>query len=365
MGMMRFAPDELRRFGRQVLVAAGLPHEHADRVVDSLVFADMRGTGSHGLARLSIYVRRLQAGVVNPRPRMQWVVEEQAIAILDADNGPGAVAAAEAMQKALELAARHGIGACAVRNSNHCGAMAYYVQMAIERRMMGLAMSNANRTMPPWGGREALLGTNPISIGLPTPGEVPFLLDMATSAAARGKILLAAKQGTLIPHGWALDSSGRPTRDPKAALAGLLLPMAGPKGYGLALWVDVLCGVLAGSGFGRHIGALFEELDRPQRVGHFMMALDIGRFLDWADYERAMGELLGQIKSTPPAEGFDEVLVPGEPEARSARRAQKEGIELPAEVCEELVRLAEELGVVAYWPSNRVPWAGRETSSGS
>lgn len=364
MATMTFAPDELRWFGKQVLVAAGLPPEHAWRVADSLVFADMRGTGSHGLARLGIYVGRLRAGVVNPRPRMRWVVEQQAVAVLDADNGPGAVAAAEAMEKALQLAARYGIGACAVRNSNHCGAMAYYVQMAIERRMVGLAMSNANRTMPPWGGREAVLGTNPISIGLPTPGEVPFLLDMATSAAARGKILLAAKQGKPIPQGWALDSSGRPTRDPKAALAGLLLPMAGPKGYGLALWVDVLCGVLAGSGFGKQIGALFEELDRPQRVGHFMMAIDIGRFLDWAAYERAMAELLDQIKSTPPAEGFDEVLVPGEPEARSARRAQKEGIELPAEVCEELVRLAEELGVAAFWPSNQAAGMNQETRSG-
>ena len=360
----RFSPDALRDFGTQVLKAAGLLPEHAWRVADSLVFAEMRGIASHGLARLAIYVRRLQAGLVNPRPRMRWIVEQQALALLDADNGPGAVGAAAAMEKAVELAGRYGVGACAVRNSNHCGAMAYYVQMAVDRRMVGMAMSNANPTMTPWGGREAVLGTNPISVGVPTPGEVPFVLDMATSAAARGKILLAAKQGRPIPEGWALDRSGRPTRDANAALAGLLLPMAGPKGYGLALWVDILCGALAGSAFGRQIGALYEEFHRPQRVGHFMLAMDVGRLVDRATFERCVGELLAQVKSTPPAEGFEEVLVPGEPEARAARRAQREGIELPEEVYEELVELAQELGVTAVQPLSQKPGSSRGAEVG-
>ena len=343
--LVRVSPDQLRRFGAEVLEAAGLSSQDAWRVADSLVFADARGLPSHGVARLTIYVRRIQAGAVKARPRMRWLTEREAVAVLDADDGPGAVAAAAAMGKAVELAARYGLGACAVRNSNHCGALAYYARMAVDARMMGLATSNANPTMPPWGGREPVLGTNPIAIGVPMADHAPFLLDMATSAAARGKIILAAKTGEPIPPGWALDRDGRPTQDPHAALAGMVLPMAGPKGYGLALWIDILCGVLAGSAFARHVGALYDQLDRPQGVGHFMLAIDIARFVEWPRFERSMRELVEQLKSTPPAEGFSEVLLPGEPEALAQARSAREGIALTPEVYQELRSLADELGV--------------------
>ena len=341
----RVSLERLRRFGTEVLEAAGLSSQDAWRVADSLVFAEARGLASHGVARLSIYVRRIQTGAIKARPEMRWLHERDAVGILDADDGPGAVAAAAAMEKAVELATRYGLGACAVRNSNHCGALGYYARIAVEARMVGLATSNANPTMPPWGGREPTLGTNPIAIGVPVPGRPPFLLDMATSAAARGKIILAAKRGHPIPAGWALDRDGRPTQDPQAALDGMLLPMAGPKGYGLALWIDILCGVLAGSAFARHVGALYTQLDRPQRVGHFMLAIDIARFVDWPHYESAVRELVEQVKATPPAEGFSEVLLPGEPEAAAYERSEREGIALTPELDEELRSLAEELGV--------------------
>lgn len=251
-------PDHLLHVATALLAAAGLREHDAALVADSLVYAEMRG--------------------------------------------------------------RFGIGACAVRNSNHCGAMAYYTQMAAAQAMIGVAASNANPTVAPWGGKDPVLGTNPISVAVPTPGETPFLLDMSTSAAARGKIILAASAGERIPQGWALDRAGRPTQDPSDALQGVLLPAAGPKGYGLALLVDVMCGVLSGSAFGLRVGALYDEFTRPQRSGHF-------------------------VKTSTPAEGFDEVLVPGEPEARAEARAKQEGIRLPASVHSELAALARRLGL--------------------
>jgi LDH2 family malate/lactate/ureidoglycolate dehydrogenase len=338
-------PDDLRRFITDIMTAAGLLPGDAAIVADSLVAAEMRGLASHGVARVPIYVQRLEMGLVNPRPQMRYLREDGATALLDADNGPGQPAAASAMAEAMALAGTAGIGACAVRNSNHCGALAYYTQQAVGQSMIGFAATSANANVAPWGAREAVLGTNPISAAVPTPGEVPFVLDMSTSAVARGKIIMAAKVGTPIPEGWALDADGRPTRDAQAALRGVLLPAAGPKGYGLAVLVDVLCGVLAGSAFGRQIGALYDELDRPQRAGHFMMAIDISRFVEVPAFLEAMGALIADVKSAAPAEGFDEVLLPGEPEARAEARARREGVHIPAAVYQELQDLGRRFNI--------------------
>ncbi len=344
---VRVDPTALRDFAAAVMTAAGLLPEDAAIVADSLVYADGRDLSSHGVARLTIYVRRLEAGLVNPRPRMRFVLEDGATSLLHADNGPGQVAAARAMARAIESARAFGIGACAVRESNHCGAMAYYTEMASARGMIGLALSNANVTMAPWGGRSAVLGTNPISAAAPTRGEVPFVLDMATSAVARGKIIMAAKSGASIPEGWALDSEGRPTRDAEAALRGVMLPAGGPKGYGLAALADVLCGVLAGSAVGREIGALYDDLTRPQRSGQFMVAIEIGRFAEPEGFLDGMDRMIGGLKASLPASGFSEVMVPGEPEARAQRRSASDGITLPEAVYKELADLAERLGVGA------------------
>lgn len=225
-----------------------------------------------------------------------------------------------------------------------------YTQRAAAQGMIGFAATNANVNVAPWGGREAVLGTNPISAAVPAPGDIPFVLDMSTSAIARGKIIMAAKVGAPIPEGWALDAEGRPARDAQAALRGVLLPAAGPKGYGLAVLVDVLCGVLAGSAFGRQIGALYDELDRPQQVGHFMMAIDIGRFVEVAAFLEAMGTLIAGLKASAPAEGFEEVLVPGEPEARAEARARREGVLIPTAVYQELQDLGRRLNVAPMNP---------------
>jgi LDH2 family malate/lactate/ureidoglycolate dehydrogenase len=346
-------PDDLRRVISDILAAAGLLPADAAIVADTLVAAEMRGLPSHGVARVPIYVQRLELGLVNPRPRMRYLREEGATALLDADNGPGQPAAASAMARAIELAKGAGIGACVVRNSNHCGALAYYTQQAVGQIMIGFAATSANANVAPWGAREAVLGTNPISAAVPTPGDVPFVLDMSTSAVARGKIIMAAKVGAPIPEGWALDPDGRPTRDARAALGGVLLPAAGPKGYGLAVLVDVLCGVLAGSAFGRQIGALYDDLNRPQRVGHFMMAVDISRFVEVPAFLEAMGALITDIKSAAPAEGFDEVLLPGEPEARAEARARREGVFIQAAVYQELLDLGRRFNVRPMNPGLR------------
>jgi LDH2 family malate/lactate/ureidoglycolate dehydrogenase len=344
-GVRRIDAERLRQYVTAIVTAAGLLPGDAEIVADCLVSAERRGLASHGVARVPIYVRRLELGLVNPRPQWRFLREEGAIAVLDADNGPGPPAAAAAMARAMELARSMGVGACAVRNSNHCGALAYYTLQAATQAMIGLAATNANATMAPWGAREPVLGTNPISAAVPTAGDIPFVLDMSTSAVARGKIILAARSGTPIPEGWALDPQGKPTQDPHAALRGVLLPAAGPKGYGLALLVDVLCGVLAGAAFGREIGALYDELNRPQRLGHFMAAIDIGHFIEVPVFLAAMDALIADIKSAQPADGFTEVLLPGELEARAEARAGREGVLIPATVYQELVDLGHRFGV--------------------
>ncbi|MCL4515518.1 MAG: Ldh family oxidoreductase [Firmicutes bacterium] len=344
---MKRSAGELKTFAAEVLAKAGLKSEDAAVVAETLVFADLRGLESHGVSRLPIYVKRIKKGLVNARATMRMVNEDGAIALLDADNGPGQVASVKAMDIAMGLAQKQGLGACGVRNSTHCGALAYYTLRAVEHGMIGLAMTNANSVMAPWGGREPVLGTNPISVAAPVGHGEPYVMDMATSAVARGKIMIYAKKGARIPLGWGMNEEGEPTEDPNEALKGAMMPMAGPKGYALSLLVDILSGVLTGSAFGKGIGALYDDFSKPQRSGHFFLAIDIGHLMPPELFQPRMDEIVGQIKTSKPARGVEQVLIPGEPEFAAERKRRREGIELVPKVREELLALKEELGVAA------------------
>lgn len=339
---MNVAADSLRAWGKVLLESAGLASQAADIVADSLIEANLRGVDSHGALRLPIYIKRLQAGLVNPNPQPRVVQQEGGIASVDADQGPGQVAGVFATDLAVTLARQHGVGAVGVQRSTHYGAAAYYVMRAARQDLLAASTTNAEPHVVPYGGAKRALGTNPLAFAAPAPQGL-FVLDMATSQAAVGKIYLARERGESIPEGWAVDASGRPTTNPHDAANAV--PLGGPKGYALAIMVEVLSGVFTGAGVADSIGRMYDEWDRPQNVGHFFMVLDPEKAIGRERFLQRMGRLWEQIKATPAAPGFDEILIPGELEERMRQERLQTGIPLPEAVYTELVALSQSFGV--------------------
>jgi len=301
--------------------------------------------GSHGMVRLPVYARRLQAGVVNATPAMQLVPSTTAARLLDGDNGLGAVAGARAMEMALDLARQHGTGFVGVRNSNHFGPAAYYVEKAVSAGCIGLAISNAPPNMAPFGGRTRFLGTNPVAIGVPAGEEPPLIFDASTSVVARGRIIVAAHNQEPIPEGWAVDPEGYATTDAERALAGAVLPFGGAKGSAISFIIDIFCGVLTGAAFATQLNTL-EDLSAVQNVGHVLAAVRTDLFVPEDAFRRRMDTILRMLKASPPAPGgHGRVLVPGEVELEEESRNRAQGVALAAPIAAQLSALARELDV--------------------
>jgi LDH2 family malate/lactate/ureidoglycolate dehydrogenase len=230
------------------------------------------------------------------------------------------------MTEAISLARKSGIGIVAARRSNHFGMAASYVLQALDAGFVALVFTNASRAMPPWGGREALLGTSPLAAGAPGGKLGPFLLDMSPAVAARGKIRIAEKRGEKIPLGYALDAQGRPTTDPTEALKGVVLPIGAYKGSGLSMLMDIFGGVLSGAAYAGDVADQYKAFDRPQNVGHFFLAMRPDLFVSKKEYRARMDTLIERVRACPKADGFDEVLIPGEPESREEEKRAKSGI---------------------------------------
>ena len=336
---IRIDDGELRRFVGQILRGSGVADDCADRVAEGLVRADLRGVSSHGVARLEAYVEKFEGGGFNPDPEVAIAALGDATAVVDADDGPGQVAARAAMETAMELADEAGVGAVTVANSNHFGTAAGYTEYASENDFVGLAMTNVGPDVIPFGGATPFLGTNPISFSVPTDREFPITLDMATSVVAMGKIQeVARREDTEIPAEWAVDAAGEPTTDPHEAVA--VRPLGGPKGYGLGIVVDVFSGLLSGAGPSPSVGPLYDEYDKPMRLGHFLAAVDVETFRDVASFKRDVGDYVDELKAVEPRDGFDEVMVPGEIEAKRLREQRETGVELRPGTVESLRSLA-------------------------
>jgi ureidoglycolate dehydrogenase (NAD+) len=344
---MRVDATALTRFARDLLVAAGLRPDDADVVAASLVAADLRGVGSHGVLRLPIYVERIRLGLVATDPVIEVRRTGPATAVVDGGNGPGQVVATRAMREAIALAREAGAGFASARHSNHFGAAGWFAMQAAEAGMVGIALTHCEADVLPYGGARAALGTNPIAVAAPRAGAPPLLVDMATSAVARGKISLAASEGRSIPGDWAVDADGQATTDPAAVRA--VRPMAGPKGYGLAVVVEILAGLLSGSRTGVEIRRMYDDFTAPHDVGHFLGAIDVARFVPLDAFTAALDGLAAQLRSVPPASGFDEVLLPGEPEERNEARNRRDGVPIHDELHRDLLALGESLGVA--WPA--------------
>ncbi len=341
----RFAPSKLAAFCVAVLERAGVPTENAEMVAHSLLAANLRGVDTHGVTRLPVYVERLRAGLIDGRTTGRIVAESPTTAAYDGQNGLGQVVGTKGMQLAIAKARESGVGLVTVRNSNHFGTAAYYAMMALDHDMIGFSLTNSPPLMAPWGGKHPFFGTNPLAIAVPAGEERPFVFDMATSVVARGSVILAAKKGDPIPPTWALNRDGEPTTDPKAALDGALLPLGGHKGFGLAMVIDVLAGVLAGGPFGPHIGELYNNPDKPQAVGHFFGVFPIDRFRPVREFKAEMDAMIREVKAQPLGKGFEKIMVAGEPEHLAEQQRREKGVPLSDVVVKDLSKLGEGVGV--------------------
>ncbi|MFC4472246.1 Ldh family oxidoreductase [Streptomyces xiangluensis] len=338
-------PDWLTEAVGTVFVAAGLSPRAAATVARSLVEADLRGTPSHGVLLVPMYIERLRKGSVSTRESAKVVSDAGAVAVLDAGHALGQLTGDQAMELAVDKAHTYGIGAVTVRHAFHFGGAYRYARTAAAAGCIGIAAANTRPLMPAPGGAAAVVGNNPLAVGVPTGHDEPILLDMALSEAALGKIRLAAQQGREIPPTWATDRGGTPTTDPAEALAGLLLPAAGHKGYGLALVVDVLTGVLSGGSFGGGVRGLYADPSTPNDCAHFFLALDVAAFGDRDEFEQRVAALRDQITGSPKAPGTERLLLPGQLEAERQASATTAGVPLDAGVLAALRETATSLGV--------------------
>jgi LDH2 family malate/lactate/ureidoglycolate dehydrogenase len=334
----------LRGYCQRLLETQGMPADEALIVADCLVGADLCGVESHGISRMTIYLKRLEEKVVNPVCRIEVEKEYPGAMVINACNSMGMVAGQRVMQKCIDKAKVSGACFTTVNHSNHYGMAYYYVRMAAEQNMIGITATNAPPNIAPWGSPQAYVGTNPIAISVPT-REEPVILDMAPSVVAMGKVILAAKLGKSIPEGWALTASGRPTTDPNEGMKGTVVPIGGPKGYGITLFIDILCGVLSGAEFGPYLGNMWNDFVKPQNVGHFFSCIDISKFLALDAFKETVTRIKGEIKALPKNPGVAEIFMPGEIEWNRAAERREKGVPVPEKVYQELKQLGEKYRV--------------------
>jgi len=342
--------DTLLRFAADLLIAAGLTRDDADLAARVIGDANLRGVDTHGVFLLTLYVRRLRRGLINPTPRMSFEQRRSAIGVLDADHGMGHIATARAMEHAVRMAREAGTATVLITNSNHFGAAAYYAMWAAQRNCIGTVWSPAESSVVPFGGRQRFFGTNPIAISAPPGTTYPgFTVDMATSAVAGGKIYMAGKNHKTIPVGWAIDKEGRPVTEPSDDDAILStysgVPAGGAKGYALAMMVEWTTSLLMGTQWGPTIVRWGDDWERQVSLAHSVQALDVAAFVAQEEYQARVDAFCAALKSVPPAEGFAEVLLPGEPELRTAQQRAVTGCPMTAHTEQALAALAAEVGV--------------------
>ncbi len=345
----------LKAYVVDVLMKYNVPRADAQTVADVLVLADMRGIGSHGVARLARYTEGLKDGSIEPKDKSHIVKETPVTALIDGGNSLGQVAGRRGMELAIRKAKQNHVGLVAVRNSNHYGIAGYYSLMALHEGLMGISFSNSFPLVVPTFGRQAVIGTNPYSFVAPSNREHPFVLDMATSVVPRGKLEEWDREGKAMPLGWAVDARGKGTTNPREVLDNLakrrgggILPLGGEgelfsghKGYGLSVMLDVLCGVLAGGAFGPDVYGNPRAAD----VGHFLGAIDIEAFRPAAEFRADMDRMIRGLKDSPKAEGEDRIFIHGEKSTFVTEQRRAKGIPLGPKVVDALKRIGQEVHV--------------------
>lgn len=354
---MNFSAESLKQFVTEIFVKIGCPSDEAKQAAEVLVSADLRGVDSHGVARLSGYIRLHEKKRLNATPQIKTVHETPSTAVVDGDLGLGLVVGPHAMKLAIDKAKKVGSGWVAVKNSNHYGIAGYHAMMALEHDCIGISLTNASPLVSPTFSKERLLGTNPISIAIPTKNQPPFVLDMATTTAANGKLEVLQRKGLDAPEGWLQDKEGNITTDAKGLVnGGSMRPLGGDrehgshKGYALGAVVDILSAVLSGANYGPWVPpfvAFIDPAPNPvgEGLGHFFGAMRIDAFRDGEEFKAHMDNWITRFRQSETVEGADKVLIPGDPEREITTERLKNGIDLLPPVVEDLQQLGEKLGV--------------------
>ncbi len=325
--------------------SSGVPHEDAVLFAEALVWSDLRGTSTHGVSRVDIYLRRIEEGLINPVADLKIENKSPGVLVADAGTGLGQVQAVRVLEKLYPVASELGLASATIRNSQHFGASSHYCELAAEKDMILLVTTNSEPAMPAHGSTDAFFGTNPIAVSFPTGKGYSVKIDLATSVTARGNILAAAKEGREIPSGWAIDPEGHPTTDAESALQGAVLTMAGHKGYALAMLVEILSGVLSGSAVGSEIGSMYKDMDREQNVGHFFCLFDISSFMNVTTFKSRIDHMIDSIKDGRKQPGIDEIFVPGERTRRKTIENQQMGIPIDNATLGELRSMCQKRGI--------------------
>lgn len=338
--------DRLRSFIAAAFRACEMPPDNAAKMAELMAEADIGGQDGHGVFRLPQYIKRIRAGGMSVDPDIKVISERAATALLDGDNGPGHLVMSRAADLAMEKAKTCGVAWVGARYSNHAGPAFLYARMPLARDMIGLyvAVGSANH-MPPWGGTDLLLSTNPISVAIPSNRRPAVVLDMATTVAAYGKVKTAADRGQTMPEGWMIDKLGQPLTDPTRAKEGLLLPIGGPKGYGLSLIFGLLAGTLNGAAFGKDVVDFNADPKATTNTGHFVVALDIAAFADPETFKEQIDTIWEEMKSSDHLPGVDEIRLPGERLAATTAEHLANGIPIAEALRGRLNGLADDLGI--------------------
>ncbi len=356
-GFELFLPKKLLTFTTHIFQYFGVPLKDASLAAEVLHYSDIRGIDSHGVARLHSYFDMLTLQRINPTPNIKIAREKKSAATIDADNGLGLVVGPKAHQIALQKAAKYGTGFISVFNTNHYGAAGYYAEKALEHNLISWSMTNSTKLVAPLWGAERMLGTNPIAIAFPAKKNPPVVIDLATSAAAYGKVEIALRKGEQIPHGWCIDNQGKITKDPQGMIdGGALLPLGserefgGHKGYCLAAMVDILTCVLSGANWGPFAPPFALRQEVPARsvgkgIGHFFGAMDIDAFRDVDEFKVEMDDWIDTFRATTPQSGTNGPLIPGDPERATMAERNKNGIPIIDKVVDDLLDISKKTGV--------------------
>lgn len=338
-GVILYESVRLKNFCIDLLNRVGVKNEEAEIIIESLICAELRGIKSHGIVRLPAYVKRIEDGVLSLDEIIEIERKNYSVALLNAKNGFGQIAGYKAMNTAIDIAEKYGVGMVGVRNSNHFGIASYYSMIALKADMIGIVLTHSSPAIAPYGAATQLLGTNPVSIAVPAKHEKPIVLDMSMSMVARGKIRYAAMNNEEIPLGWGLNSNGDPTTDPNEVIkGGSLVPIGGVKGSGLALIIDILCGILTNNCLTGEVKNI-TDMSGPSKTGHMFCAINISSFIDVGLFKNNIDQIIKTIKALD-AVGDNIIYLPGEIEYKLEEQRKREGIPIESKVIESLNELA-------------------------
>lgn len=328
--LVNISGDRLHELIKTKLIKAGLKEEHAQETANHLVYADLSGVHSHGAVRVEYYAERINKGGVTANPEFRLETTGASTAIFHGDNAQGHYAANEALEPAIRMAKESGVAVVGVARVSHTGTLSYYMRKIAEEGLIGLAMTQSDPMVVPFGGAETYYGTNPIAFGMPSNSEHPLIFDMATTVQAWGKILDARSKGRDIPDTWAVDADGAPTTDPNKVKG--LLPIAGPKGYGLMMMVDILAGILLGVPFGRNVTSMYADLHASRNLGHTYIIIDPERFVGLEEFKKNISQTMNDLNGIRPATGFDRVQYPGQGSNERYAHNLIEGVDIPESI---------------------------------